>query len=100
MKTMAEVIREADEQWNRDVQVVYTDAAWAEYIAAALTAAGYGPVKEAAAEALRDAAEDIDLPGSTAAGYYASEQDSGYREAERHAETWLRSRAAAIEAEP
>lgn len=31
--------------------------------------------------------------GSTATGYYASEQDSGYRDAERDAKQWLRARA-------
>lgn len=85
MKTMAEVIREADEQWNRDVQVIYTDAAWAEYMAAALAAAGYGPVKEAQARALREAADHV------------AEIDGRPDDAARD---WLRARAATIEAEP
>ena len=46
-----------------------------------------------AAQALREAADDLDLPGSTATGYYASEQESGYREAERDTKRWLRARA-------
>lgn len=46
------------------------------------------------AGALEDAADDLDLPGSSASGYYASEQVSGYLEAERHVEAWLCARAA------
>lgn len=49
---------------------------------------------EIQAQALRDAAEALDLPGSTATGYYASEQHSGYEDAARDAEYWLRARAA------
>ena len=48
---------------------------------------------EVRAQALREAADELDLPGSTATGYYASEQDSGYRDAERDAKQWLRARA-------
>lgn len=48
---------------------------------------------EVRAQALSEAADELDLPGSTATGYYASEQDSGYRDAERDAEQWLRARA-------
>ena len=48
---------------------------------------------QVAAKALREAADELDLPGSTATGYYASEQDSGYRDAERDAKQWLRARA-------
>lgn len=67
-----------------------------EHQADALTAAGFGDVRESAAGALESAGEDLDLPGSDATGYYAYEQESGYREAERHAESWLRARAAAV----
>ena len=52
-----------------------------------------------AAKALEEAAEELDLPGSDATGYYAYEQESGYREAERHTETWLTNRAAAVRGE-
>ena len=52
---------------------------------------------EVRAQALREAADELDLPGSTATGYYASEQDSGYRDAERDANQWLRDRARALE---
>lgn len=49
------------------------------------------------ADALRKAADRLDLPGSTATGYYASEWDGGYREAERHIEVWLNREADRIE---
>lgn len=49
------------------------------------------------AEALREAADALDLPGSDASGYYASEAVGGYQEAEQHVETWLRVRADRIE---
>jgi hypothetical protein len=45
------------------------------------------------AGALKDAAEAVDLPGSTAVGYYASEQHAGYSDAERDVERWLIARA-------
>lgn len=45
------------------------------------------------AEVLRDAADRISLPGSTATGYYAGEHVSGYQEAESDAEQWLRELA-------
>ena len=48
------------------------------------------------AQALREAADDLDLPGSTATGYYASEAVSGYSEAERDIEAWLVKRAARL----
>jgi hypothetical protein len=51
-----------------------------------------------AAQTLRDAADDLDLPGSTATGYYSSNDESGYREAEAYADIWLRDRADRIEA--
>lgn len=53
-------------------------------------------VREAGAVALEEAADEMDLPGSDATGYYASEQDSGYREAERHTEAYLRARAVTV----
>lgn len=51
---------------------------------------------EVAAKALEEVAETIAtaLPGSEAVGYYASESDSGYLEAERDIEGHLRARAA------
>ena len=48
---------------------------------------------EVRAQALNEAADELDLPGSTATGYYASEQDSGYRDAERDAEKVYYARA-------
>jgi hypothetical protein len=51
-----------------------------------------------AAQTLRDAANALDLPGSTATGYYSSNDEAGYREAERDTERWLRDRADRIEA--
>lgn len=45
------------------------------------------------AQALRDAALELNLPGSTATGYYASEQVAGYNDADRDAEAWLIDRA-------
>lgn len=50
-----------------------------------------------AGQALREAADDLDLPGSTATGYYASEAVGGYNDAERDTEAWLVKRAAQIE---
>lgn len=45
-------------------------------------------------EALREAADAVEnLPGSTATGYYASEQDSGYRDAQNDAERAIRALA-------
>ena len=51
---------------------------------------------EVQAQALREAADDLDLPGSTATGYYASEAVSGYNAAERDIEAWLVKRAARL----
>ena len=48
------------------------------------------------AQAPREAADDLDLPGSTATGYYASEAVSGYNDAERDIEAWLVKRAARL----
>jgi hypothetical protein len=53
---------------------------------------------EIQAQALRDAAEALDLPGSTATGYYASEAVGGYNDAERDTEAWLVKRAARLTA--
>lgn len=47
-------------------------------------------------EALEDAALEMFLPGIGAIGYYSADQDTGYREAERHMETWLTTRAKLI----
>lgn len=45
-------------------------------------------------EALREAAEVIEnLPGSDATGYYASEQHSGYQDAQNDAERAIRALA-------
>ena len=52
---------------------------------------------QAKAEALREAADALDLPGSNAHGYYSGHADFGYSEAETHAGDWLRARAATIE---
>ena len=69
-----------------------------ERVARAAIAAAEPHVRaEVRAQALREAADELDLPGSTATGYYASEQDSGYRDAERDAKQWLRDRANRIE---
>jgi hypothetical protein len=54
---------------------------------------GYLVARQVAAQTLRDAAEALSLPGSSANGYYAAEADAGYRDAERDAETWLKARA-------
>lgn len=51
--------------------------------------------RDARAAALEEAADELELPGSGASGYYASEAVGGYCEAERHAEAWLRGRARA-----
>lgn len=48
------------------------------------------------ARALEDAALELNLPGSTATGYYASEQVAGYNDADRDAEEWLIERAARL----
>ena len=112
-KTMAEVLAEHQIHWARKdhptedrVDFVATCSKCGplayqtpdKHRALALSAAGFGLVTDTKAEALEEAAEALDLPGSDATGYYASEQDSGYREAERHAEDWLRNRAANLRA--
>lgn len=56
-------------------------------------------VAQERAAALREAEAVLDLPGCGATGYYASEEVSGYNEAERHACDWLRARADEIEPE-
>lgn len=50
-------------------------------------------LREHDAALIESLADGVDLPGSTAAGYYGSEQVAGYREAERDIEAWLRERA-------
>ena len=62
------------------------------WIASALAAV----LPDIQAQALREAADDLDLPGSTATGYYASEAVSGYNAAERDIEAWLVKRAARL----
>ena len=54
-------------------------------------------LREARAAALREAADELDLPGSDATGYYSGGYVDGYHEAERHAEQRLRARADRIE---
>lgn len=54
-------------------------------------------LREARAAALREAADELDLPGSEATGYYSGAYVDGYHEAERHVDRWLRDRAARIE---
>jgi hypothetical protein len=107
VKTMAEVLGDhviygmsrgtylacrCDKTW-----VTYSE--YHAHLEAELTAAGFGPVKAAAAGALRGAADELELPGTDAAGYYSSGDAAGYSEAERHAEVWLKDRAATIERE-
>lgn len=108
MKTMAEVICSHVADWttwgdNPEGSDYYTcscsEVRWhvntsadyyqahAEHQAAALTAAGYGPVKEAAAGALRDAAKSRD----------ESKDLMRFTWGQR---IWLHNRAKAIEAEP
>jgi hypothetical protein len=71
-------------------------AAMREVATAALSAAAPFLIREAQAQALEEAAKALDLPGSSATGYYSGNDDAGYREAENHTENWLRARAAAI----
>ncbi len=73
----------------------WTHASDMERDFAAATLAAVLPAIQA--DALRKAADRLDLPGSTATGYYASEWDGGYREAERHIEVWLNREADRIE---
>lgn len=54
-------------------------------------------LREARAAALREAADELDLPGSGATGYYAGYEHDGYRLATEAAEEWLHDRAARIE---
>ena len=49
-----------------------------------------------AAKALEEAADGLDLPGSSVAGWYVEEQEIGYRLAKRDTEFWLRARAAKL----
>lgn len=52
--------------------------------------------RNARAAALDEAVDELELPGSNATGYYASNNVAGYQEAERHAQVWLSSRAQRI----
>jgi hypothetical protein len=47
---------------------------------------------------IRARADAPELPGCTATGYYSSNDESGYREAEAYADIWLPDRADRIEA--
>jgi hypothetical protein len=78
VKTMAEVIREHLGELGDQYDLAYSASIrlLADDVTELLTAAGFGPVKAAAAEALRDAADDF---GATYHG------------------NWLRTRAASIE---
>lgn len=51
------------------------------------------------AQALRDAALELNLPGSNATGLYAGHHASGYNEADHDAEIWLTERAADLATE-
>lgn len=78
---------QSESDWEREgpaYKQLYRDC-----VIAALSAV-YADIQ---AEAWRQAAEAIDLPGSDATGYYASEQHSGYLDAQQHAAEWLRTRA-------
>lgn len=71
----------------------------AEVYAATVLAALDLPARDARvrAETLRDAADEIALPGVlTRAGYFGIERAHGYRQAERESSDWLANRAAAI----
>jgi len=80
VKTMAEVIDAINYERQMDLSASNVRA-----LADALTAAGFGPVKEAQAEALRDAAGELEGPLSP---YLFTWKQRG----------WLRDRAASIEA--
>jgi|GEM_PF-7049203 hypothetical protein len=109
-KTMADIITAHLDLTGDEYDLRYIAAVrrLANDVEQELTAAGFGLVKtvaemaaierKAMAWALRDAAGDLDLPGTEATGYYSSGDAAGYAEAERHAEAWLRARAATIEA--
>lgn len=56
VKTMTEVIQQASGKIGNSGAMVYLDVPDVKRIADALTVAGFGPVKAAAAGALRDAA--------------------------------------------
>jgi len=65
------------------------DATWRDHMAAALAAAGYGPVKEAQAGALREAADLVEPFSGIGMANGATRGEVA---------AWLRARAAAIEA--
>lgn len=102
-KTMAEVPEEAVEAAVRAIvsslpnnAEFETHRTWATgYARAALEAAA----PFIAAKVLEDAADELYLPGTAATGYYSSGDHAGYQEAESHAESWLRDRAAAVRGE-
>ena len=52
VKSMAEVLNEADDRWSKDVGVS-TPTEWADYIAEALSVAGFGRVADAKAPEIR-----------------------------------------------
>jgi hypothetical protein len=93
---MSELPQGAVEAAARAIGEAYDDdhGGWTVEARAALSAAA----PYLAAQTLRDAADALDLPGSTATGYYSSNDEAGYREAERDTELWLRARADRIEA--
>ena len=59
----------------------------------ALSAVPADVLREHDAALIESLADGVDLPGSTATGYYSSEQVAGYRDAERDIEAWLQERA-------
>ena len=99
-KTMAEVLNEADEKWSKEVGVS-TPAEWADYIAAALSAAGFGVVADAKAEALKEAAdalERVDRIAATPINRVTPEEEAEYMEfANSNGDkNWLRARAKSL----
>jgi hypothetical protein len=79
------------EDWETEVKAEAMEDMWT-----ALEAAAPFILADAKREALEDAADAIDLPGTDATGYYSSGDAAGYAEAERHAEAWLRARAKTV----
>ena len=117
MKTMAEVL--AEHQWydattdNEDPAIGCTgcpewfgseyaldDGTFPAHQAAALSAAGFGPVREAQAQALRDAADALKPSGVLwwgGEGVFVAEDS--YAPPTGSLDHWLRARAAAAEGE-
>lgn len=92
--TMAEVIREASGKIADGGRMVYLDPADAARIAAALAANGHGNVREARAQALKDAAAEL------ARLQYVKPGAEGRDEYERmlairrgNTDAWLKARA-------